>query len=231
MVTVLHAPLKAPLARRHPRRVTRAVQKLAPDFGGLTEAYGIVRPLGRVRGYRMVLEEGGADQRRGQKDNPILVRDELVSLGSGQLFGCSSSTPERLAPERWISFAAVRLPDRDVPHCHIGMHPHAGVQAVDGGLARTDRARKYRQQMLVFDRFLDFADAMGWTVTVSADLNFRDEGDSAWSPYRIMRDHGLAVAGHGLDAIGSTRSLRLHVREVPAPPGVTDHPWLLGTAG
>jgi hypothetical protein len=123
----------------------------------------------------------------------------------------------------------VQLPDRPRPHFHVSLHPHAGVQGDRGGLATNDRGRKFRLQMGVLEKLLAFAAAMGWTRSVSGDLNFRDAGTSPQSPYRIMRDGGLAVESDGINAIGCDKPLRMDVGQVPAPPGVTDHPWLLAT--
>ena len=228
-LTILHCPLHAPSADDHADRVVAGIRRLRPTFAAPTEAYDIVDALGRVPGYRLVLEEGGRDRRRGQKDNPLLVRDALPSLGSGQVFGCPASTPLRIAPERWLTWATVQLPERPRPHCHVSLHPHAGVQGERGGLATNDRGQKFRRQMGVLEQLLGFAAALGWTRSVSGDLNFRDLGSSPHSPYRIMRGTGLTVEADGINAIGCDKPLRIDVGTVAAPAGVTDHPWLLGT--
>lgn len=229
-LTVLHCPLHAPSADARPESVADGIARRRPVFAAPTEAYGIIPALARTRGYRLVLEAGGRDRRRGQKDNPVLVRASLTSVGSGQVFGCPASTPLRIAPERWLTYAVVQLPGRPRPHCHVSLHPHAGVQGDDGGLATNDRGLKFRRQMGVLEQFLAFASAMGWTRSVSGDLNFRDTGTSPHSPYQIMRDHGLRAESDGINAIGCDKTLRMEVTQVRAPDGVTDHPWLLGTA-
>jgi hypothetical protein len=227
--TILHCPLHAPSAVDHADRVTDGIQRHLPTVAAPTEAYGIVVALGRVPGYRLVLETGGRDRRRGQKDNPLLLQDALPSLGSGQVFGCPASTPLRIAPERWLTWATVELPGRPRPHCHVSLHPHAGVQGDLGGLATNDRGQKFRQQMGVLEQLLAFAAALGWTRSVSGDLNFADKGTSPHSPYRIMRSTGLTVESEGINAIGCEKALRMEVERVAAPEGVTDHPWLLAT--
>ena len=228
-LTILHCPLHAPSATDHPERVSAGIREQQPTFAAPTEAYGIVAALGRLPGYRLVLESGSGDRRRGQKDNPILVADLLPSHGSGQVFGCPASTPRRIAPERWLTWAAVQLAGRPVPHCHVSLHPDAGIQGARGGIANNDRGRKFRQEMRVFEQLLVFTAALGWTRSVSGDLNFKDIGTSPFSPYRIMRANGMQVESDGINAIGCDTTMRLEVRRVPAPPGVTDHPWLLGT--
>jgi hypothetical protein len=188
--------------------------------------------LGRMRGYRLVVESGGQDRRRGQKDNPILVRSAMRSLGSGQVLGCHAATPLRIAPERWFTYAAFDVPQLGAV-CHVVLHPHAGVQDKASGLLRTDndRAREYGRQMKGLGALLDFADAVGWRVVVTGDLNFRDHGADPRSPYDILRGHGLEVVSRGLDCIAFAPALRLDVDEVHVPGSITDHPWLVGRTG
>jgi hypothetical protein len=228
---VLHAPLHAPSAKQHPPIARRSIRHQQPTSVGLTEAYGILPELAKMTGYRMIMETGGRDKRRGQKDTPILARRDLVSLGSGQVFGSEASTPLRIAPERWLTYSTVRVPGIGAV-CHICLHPHAGIQDKDTGKLRTDidRGRKADQQLKVLAHLLDFAKAMGWARVVTGDLNFRDRPTTGASPYKVLRDHGLTVDAHGLDVIAGDKALHLDVREVHAPSSITDHPWLLGVA-
>jgi hypothetical protein len=230
-LTVLHAPLHSPSARRHPAVVTREIRKHGATMVGLTEAYGILPALGRMRGYRLVVESGGRDRRRGQKDNPILIRTALRSLGSGQVFGCNAATPLRIAPERWFTYSAFEVPGVGAI-CHVVLHPHAAVQDKASGLLRTDndRARENGRQMKALDAILTFATAVGWRIVVTGDLNFRDPGvgDDPHSPYDILRGHDLKVVSHGIDCIAFAPGLDLDVDEVHAPGSITDHPWLVG---
>ncbi len=230
-LTVLHAPLHAPSARRNPATVTREIRRHQATMVGLTEAYGILPALHKMRDYRLVVEDGGQDRRRGQKDNPILIRTGLRSLGSGQVFGCDASTPLRIAPERWFTYSAHEMPGEGAV-CHVVLHPHAGVQDKASGLLRTDndRAREYGRQMDGFAALLGFAEAMGWRIVVTGDVNFRDRGSDPRSPYGILRGHGLEVVSRGLDCIAFSPGLRLDVREVDVPTTITDHPWLVAVA-
>jgi hypothetical protein len=228
---VLHAPLHAPSAVRRPAVVVREIRRHRPTLVGLTEAYGLLPALGRMRGFRLVVETGGQDRRRGQRDNPILVSTALRSLGSGQVFGCEASTPAKIAPERWLTYSVHRLPGEEAL-CHLVLHPHAGVQEPASGRlsADTDRAREFGRQMEVLAALLELAATLGWLVVVTGDLNFRDHGDDPRSPYRILRGHGLEVVSRGLDCIASSPRLGLDVRPVAVPGSITDHPWLLGIA-
>lgn len=227
-LTILYCPLHAPSAKDHPRDVTTTIERLRPTFAAPTEAYGVIPALQKMNGYRLVLEEGGRDARRGQKDNPILVENKHPNIGSGQIHGCPPSTPRRIAPERWITFAAIELPRG--PHAHVSLHPHAGIQGKEGGLAKNDRGQKFALQMTRLDQLLQFIRAMDWTCSVSGDLNFRDVGNSPASPYRIMRAHDLTVESDGINAIGWTKALRMDVQNVTTPRSVTDHPWMKATA-
>lgn len=228
---VLHAPLHAPSARQRPHAVQRQLRAQHAHTIGLTEAYGILPELRAMRLYRTVMEDGGRDQRRGQKDTPILVRRNLVSLGSGQVFGSAASKPLRIAPERWLTWSTISAPSLG-PVCHVCLHPHAGIQDKATGNLRTDidRGRKADQQLEVLGHLLDFAKAMGWARVVTGDVNFRDRPTAGASPYKVLRDHGLEVHAQGFDVIAGDKQLHLDVRQVHAPTSITDHPWLLGVA-
>jgi hypothetical protein len=228
-LTVLHAPLHAPSAARNAATVTREIRKHQPTMVGMSEAYGILADLARMRGYRVVVERGGQDRRRGQKDTPILIRSDLRSLGSGQVLGCNASTPVKIAPERWFTYSTLEAPDVGAV-CHIVLHPHAAVQDATSGRLRTetDRGRQFGRQMDGLTALLDFATAMQWLVVVTGDLNFRDRGSDPRSPYSILRRHALQVVSHGLDCIAFSPVLDLDVRQVDAPVSITDHPWLVG---
>jgi hypothetical protein len=230
-LVVLHAPLHAPSAKERPAEVLAAIRKQRPTMVGLTEAYGILDELRSLRAYRLVVEDGGSDRRRGQRDNPVLVRRSLRSVGSGQVFGSGASTPLRIAPERWITWSAVRVPDHDVV-CHISLHPHAAIQDKATGRLNIsiDRGRKAQQQFDALDRLLDYVKTNGWTPVVTGDLNFRDRDVTGPSPYRVLREHGLEVHSHGLDVLAAHKRLGLSVDVVIAPTSITDHPWLRGVA-
>lgn len=231
-LTVLHAPLHAPSARLHPVILTREIRRHAATMVGLTEAYGVLPALSRMSDYRLVVETGGKDKRRGQRDNPILVRKELRSLGSGQVFGCNASQPLKIAPERWITYATFEV-DGVGPVCHVVLHPHAAVQEklpTARLLAGVDRALQFGRQMEVFAALLTFAKAMGWAIVVTADMNFRDAGDDVRSPYAILRAQSLTVVSRHIDCIAFTPKLKLDVSEVAAPDAITDHPWLIGVS-
>lgn len=224
----LHAPLHGPETRGHAAAIVSRIKHFRPHSVGLTEAYAITSALQGVRGYRLVLEEGGEDQRRGQKDCPMLVKDSLASYGSGQFFGAPKSTPIEIAPDRWTSFSVTHT-DGLGTVLHFHLHPHAAVQDELGHpRLALDRTKKFIEEMDLFDGMLTFAQFLKWRIVVTGDLNYRDEGP-AWlhSPYAIMRKHGLAIEAAHLDVMASTPSLKMTVEHVT---GVsTDHPWLLGT--
>lgn len=229
---VLHAPLYGPGAGNNPEVLKAHIVNLHPDATTFTEAYPkpVRQALRSIDGQRLIQEDGGIDQRRGQYDVPMLVRSSLRSFGSGQLFGAEASTPERLAPERWMTFAAFEAPGLGTV-ATIGLHPHAAVQSKATGRLRVDiaRGREFEEQMRRFDALLTFVKAMGWTPVVAGDINFRNRGDSFWSPYRVLRDQGLQIHDRGIDLIAAPKGL-LKVSEAPVPKTITNHPWLLGVA-
>lgn len=228
--TVLHAPLHGPSAKKHPAMLRKAIRDVGADSVGPTEAYGCLPELAKMSEYRTVMERGGADTRRGQKDNPILVRSRLRSLGSGQVFGCDASEPVKIAPERWFTYSVVQVP-RIGDVMHLTMHPHAVVQSKDTGLILpVPRGREFTNMMLRFDSILTWAEKMGWAIVVTADFNFRDHGTAANSPYRIMRRHNLDVVSVGLDGVGSSKRLKMDVSRVSRPDGISNHPWLRARA-
>lgn len=225
--SVLHAPLYAPGAGKNPKAVVSAVRKHKPDSVGFSEAYNALNALDKMSGYRMVMESGGKDKRRGQKDNPIVTRSSFVSRGSGQVFGCEASEPVKIAPERWITYSSFLIPKYGVV-THLNLHPHAGVQG-DGGLLglSNDRGKKFKDQMVVFGRMIEFFQTMG-PVTVTGDVNFVDKGTSPWSPYAIGRNYGLKIYSQHFDTIMWSPKLKMQVKEVDRPNLISDHPWLLG---
>lgn len=223
-------PLHGPSAKKNPAALRAEIHRLGGGVTMLTEAYGSIDVLDKMPGTRLVVEAGGADRRRGQKDVPILVDDSLVSLGSGQVFGAAASTPLRLAPERWITYSVVRLPSHGAT-MDVNLHPHAAVQNRVTGRLRTgiDRGHRYAQQMHALDQILDLAGALGYAVRVGGDLNFRDRGSSKWSPYRVIRAHGLEVHVEGIIALAASKRLRMDVEVVHPSERITDHIGLRGT--
>lgn len=229
-LTVLVAPLHAPSARENPRGVLPQVRKHDADIALLTEAYprALRDQLSHSREYRYVVEQGGKDKVRGQYDVPVLVRSELRSLGSGQVFGCAASVPRRIAPERWMTYAAQQTDYGGV--CVINLHPHAGVQGPDGGFNRSHRTIGFRNQMRRLDTLLTFAEDMGWLVVAGGDVNFRDTGRAPLSPYTVFREHGLDVHSDGIIAVAWSPRLGFDVTTVKVPQGISDHIWLKAVA-
>ena len=91
-LNVLHAPLHAPSAARHPAAVTREIRKHDATMVGLTEAYSILTHLGKMRGYRLVVEDGGKDRRGAEgQPHPPPERDAVAGLRPRS----SAATPPR----------------------------------------------------------------------------------------------------------------------------------------
>lgn len=240
-LTIACAPLHAPSVRQNPQALVRQIRSLGADSIGGTEWYPVVSYVdAHMPGYRMVLEEGGRDQRRGQKDTPILVRkknadgERRVSMGSGQLWGAGASTPTRLAPDRFMTFS-VTMEDRG-PHCHTNLHPHPAVQdratgRWNEGAGAEDRVEKFRGNMRRLDEWCSFVAGCDWDHTVTGDLNSWDRfpANTRESPYRVLRRHGLTIHDSGIIVIASDMRLDVNERKVPAK--ISDHVWLVGRRG
>jgi|SRR6478735_855507 len=229
MPALLCAPLHAPTAGRQADDVVRRINQINRDCVnklvavGPTEAYNIIPELRAFDPWMLVLEQGGKDKRRGQKDNPILVNNSFVSQGAGQIYGCDASTPERLAPERWFTFAIVDS------HFIISMHPHAAVQAKDGGPNRSataaDRVEQFSHQMYVFRRLLQYATMVYNNVSVMGDMNCSPEGNWRDNPWNIMKQFGLNIHPHNIIGFGS--NIKGFKAKTIKGAG-TDHVWMLG---
>lgn len=230
MTAVLCAPLHAPTAGKNADDVVKRIMEINKEHKdglaavGPTEAYTIIPELRAMSKFNLVLEQGGRDVRRGQKDNPLLVNTSFVSQGAGQIYGCAAATPERLAPERWFTFAVVH------GNFIINMHPHAAVQAKNNGpnLAQTaaDRVEKFEHQMFVFKRLLQFASNIAPDTTVMGDMNCRNEGTWRSNPFNIMKQFGLKTFDHNIIGMGST--IKGFKAKTIKGAG-TDHIWMLGT--
>jgi hypothetical protein len=230
MPSVLLAPLHAPSANREPLAVIKRIEEVNRDNTGLmavgiTEAYSIIPQLKDMRNFDLVLETGGKDTRRGQRDNPILRSHNYLSKGAGQLFGCSASTPEELAPERWLTFCVVN------GVYIINLHPHAAVQSKDDwGPNRSDNAKHrvamFEYQMIVFRRLLQLAHNLSDHIIVMGDFNCQNKGTWRSNPWHIMSLFGLKCYDHNI--IGMATDIRGFSTKIVEGDG-TDHAWMLGS--
>ncbi len=232
MTAILCAPLHAPTAKQRVNAVITRINSLNTGADkrllavGLTEAYSITPSLRTLVEWDLIMESGGKDTRRGQKDNPILFNRNFVRNGGGQLFGCNASTPDELAPERWFTFVV-----HDT-HLIINIHPHAAVQANDGGPNRSDnakdRVREFQNQMGILVSLLRFGLTSYRTVTVMGDFNCRPVGDWISNPINIMKRLGFRVQMAGPNSICGIASTNRKMDVYSVDGAGTDHKWLVG---
>lgn len=229
---VVCLPLHAPSAKKHPLLVVRTIRRLKGDSTGLTEAYGILSTLLKLTLFRVVMETGGKDRRRGQRDNPIVVRTRKgrrqgrrYSRGSGQVYGADASTPLRIAPERWMTWSATveRIGGRAATICHIAWHPHAGVQdKKTGEMHNSDRAHQYALNVKRLKALVEFAVANGWEWVVTGDFNT----DERAPVYAMLEALGGIVHSHNICAIVSPMDMDVVTCELSSK--ISDHVALVG---
>lgn len=228
---ILHAPLHAPSAAKHPRALKRAINRprIDADLVCLTEAYpdNVLNALEEMSAWRTIIQDGGSDKRRGQYDNPILVDRALTSVGSGQVFGCSASDPDRISPERWFTFSSVAIGKQIFSH--VSGHAHAVIQDKEtGDFNDSKRAEVTEQEWLPnLDMLLSYLRQKSHVVSFSADANFRDATSNAKGIYQLLHYHKMQTFDFGLDVVACPNRLVATARKVKRPNSISDHPWIL----
>lgn len=222
-LVILHAACHGPTLTW--RRIRQACRRYGADSIGWTEAYRRNRFMRLRPRFKMVVGKSTTDIRRGAKDNPILVRRRHKVIDAGAIKGCDASTPMKIAPERWTTFAVYEHPLGRI--LHVALHPNAGVD----NAWTSDRAAKYREQM---QGLLDLIEAKKAEleidhVVVTGDLNYRRRDPARkLSPRWVFAKLGLSYRVEGLDWIAWSDGLLLvHWRVIPTSENGQDHPWLL----
>lgn len=222
-LTILHAACHGPSLTA--ARIRQACHRYGVDSIGWTEAYNRTWFMRTRLRFRMVVGKSPTDTRRGAKDNPILVRRWHKILDRGAIKACDASTPEKIAPERWITWAAY---DHEIGRVlHVALHPNAAVVNAWG----SDRAAKYRQEMHALIRLVEAKKAqLGIDhVVVTGDLNYhRADPARRLSPRWVFKQLGMSYRSDGLDWIAWSSELHVaHWRVIPTSENGQDHPWLL----
>jgi hypothetical protein len=222
-LVLLHAACHGPSLTW--RRIRQACRRYGADSIGWTEAYRRNRFMRTRLRFRMVVGKSTTDRRRGAKDNPILVRRRHKIVASGAIKGCDASTPRKIAPERWISWAAYEHPLGRI--LHVALHPNAMV----AGAWDTDRAAKYREQMQALVALIESKKAKLAIahVAVTGDLNYRlSDPAHRDSPRWVFEQLGMSYRAEGLDWIAWSSELQVtQWRVIPPRENGQDHPWLL----
>ena len=202
-------------------------QRRRPDVVATQELYRLAStvdrlfPTWRNTGFL----RGASDMRRGSKDNPIFTRRGLVNLGEMIVIGSKASTPERLAPDRFIHVSAFL---HDVgPTAVINIHPHAATM---GHARRVDRANETARFIEILKDVIRFWRNNGFHVVVVGDGNWRPSADSPdWQDLaEMLRQLRMEYHFHGIDFAACTGGLEIaRVRTYSRKRVRSDHPGLL----
>jgi hypothetical protein len=198
------------------------------DTLALSEAYARIPLVTTRRRYRAFFVEGYTlDQRRGAKDNPVLVRREFPTLGVVGWRGSAASVPVRIAPARFVHAVVFKGP--------LGVTAAFGIHANFVGDAGPDapRIRAYDRWSQTLDRALWFVQRQGVDrVVVAGDGNIRPERDTpGWADvYDILTEHQFGFESTGLDVLAWSPRLRLaeQVRVIPRQTLGSDHEAIVG---
>lgn len=210
-------PVRFMMRRRNRRR---------PDVVAGQELYQIADRLGDLfPSWRSYVMDGAEDQRRGAKDNPILVRKGLTQLGQQCIKAADASTPDRLAPDRFIYVEAFM---HDVgPTAVINIHPHAATM---GHARAVDRANETAKFVATLKETIRFWRNAGFHAVVVGDANWKPSAESPdWQDIvEMFRQLGMDWRFRGIDCVAWTKGLRLKRLRVFSRRRVkSDHPGLL----
>jgi len=183
-----------------------------PHFAGLGEAYNAInrqtlRLVCHDRKYREFYGVSTTDRRRGPKDNPVLTRMSLPNRGEIAIKGCDASTPQKIAPERWIHASLSRVQKNLI--ASVVVHPHAATAGLDA--KHVDRVEKTGEFWDHVDALLASLQKLGYHTFVIGDINLR-EGQSyknATTPWQVFARRKLAYKMTGLDCLAYPKGSKL----------------------
>lgn len=207
-------------------RAARFMLKQRCDVLALSEANTLSRMLARRARYRVVVGASGRDKRRGASTMPVLVHREHASLGEIAWQAAERATPERLAPDRWVTVAAQHVAGfGDV--AVVNVHPHP---LTDGRKLDVARVRETAELWGTVSRLLAFLADEGLFVVLVGDVNARKGDDTpGWTgAYDVIDEHELRAVSRGLDVIAYDKRLRAVERDVfPRERHGSDHPAIV----
>lgn len=208
----------------------RILTRAACDSIGYNEAWRLIPELRLLNGYTLLEAEGVPDPR--SAETPILLRRRRRRLGHLTMKLADASTPERVAPERWINVALYQHPVG--PVAHVNLHLHWIGPAHDRpGVARVEKTDEAGDRLLRLLRYLDWE---GFARVVTGDVNIRRQAEtpgwrSAWEVFEQAQLRARRVGP--LDAIAWDPE-RLDLRQldvIPADETATNHPMLIADLG
>lgn len=236
---IMHAPMHAPSVRlRHIRHLFRLAREHQVVSIGMTEAYNAYGYLIPWRAkWRVIRGKSKTDRRRGPKDNPILLRRRyrgrrVKLIRTWKIKAHGPSTPEKLAPERWITAALFMCWDGGawIKVLHVCVHPNAAVRNADPQADRVVKFRSFWSQVVTLVRSVRAEHGplkVVLTGDVQATLQDTQEGFPRWALQELDLTgwwaHIDLVADGGLDALDQEK--------VDVGENGQDHPWMIGAFG
>lgn len=215
---IVHAPLRAPIAR--PADIQRALA-LGGCSVGPTEAYRLIGYLRRRPSWRIAVGRSETSL-RGPGDVPVLVRRHHKPVDRWAIKACGPADPLRLAPERWITGFAYRHPLGTIEH--IAHHPHPILNAA----ATLSMRRGYRESMERLEQCVRVSLELGRLPVVTGDLNVTRASALEFAPRAMFERLGLKAWSVGVDWIAWHRSLvPVGRRVIERQENGQDHPWLV----
>jgi hypothetical protein len=198
------------------------------DSLALSETYLRIPLVAGLGDYRAFYVQGYTlDERRGAKDNPVLVRRRFPTLGVIGWRGSAQSVPIKFAPARFIHAVVFRGPLGVTATFSI----HANFVGNDGPDA--PRVKEYARWSESLDKalwFLKHQDVQ--RVIVAGDGNTRpDRPTPGWSDiHDVLAAHQYGVEPAGVDVLAWSPRLRpaQPVKVIPRETLGSDHPALIG---
>ena len=186
-------------AHNHPDTVRKAARWNAHSLG--LDEVGKIPPetfkeIERERGYLGFTLDGTARPDRGSRSTRLLVRDDLTVIGGVNLLMAAQSTPDRIAPPRWIQGQCYETRGKKV--AHLEFHNHA---VVDGRPVTVDRVAEHERALKRLRSTLIWVTNTGHAGFLTGDLNTRDEAKSiGWTDAgEMFRALGWDFKDLGLD--------------------------------
>jgi endonuclease/exonuclease/phosphatase (EEP) superfamily protein YafD len=165
---------------------------------GINEGADFVEEIAAVEGYQVFY--GTELDKRVTRNNPILVRDDIVVHGQGhlQINDEVGDSPARSAKYVKFEFAGEK-------RAVVNLHANAGVQEGPARPRRLPRVREYIKSMVAVTNLVKGLEAEGYKVVVLGDLNWswtRRAAQWTWAPkvvfgrigYLAQFEHSTAPA-------------------------------------
>ena len=192
---------------------------------GLNEVGKIRQRVSAVRDYVDFSIPGASIPQRTSLSTALLVRKEVETFGGIGMLLSDPSSPERIAPGRWLYGMIF---DAGARVAHLEFHNHA---VVDGKFEKVDRVAKHSEGLDDVELILRMIKKMEIGTVLTGDLNTRDDAPSPdWDDAgERFRDLNWEYEAVGLDWIAwDPDHLDLkNLKTISREQAHTDHPGLL----